>query len=433
MSRGRATSYDARNQSNLVAAQEFFNSSNPIVKEIKEKIAELMKNRFVQAAFVYAFGTGKGKFDKNSLGVAQGIFFADERGEAVGSMMFPTNFADAIRDPKFMKFAASHKMNSRAKSWGSDGSRTISPFSSRVEMGRNGPQGFFSPQNLIASYDPLADRELDNLFEYTFLPPDQTVSVESPPSSEFMPPLGSDTQFAGFSQNDGGEFEFTLENILPVLAQLGLIQDIDFDVLDYTELGMKLSSMQNPIKNVVTVNGREYAIPVFDVELAEELFNSYDNINETVIEMLNDGLEYEDAVEIFKNEISSLLEGKRNYKREYRLFHGKPEQRAKRSKRVLARRKMAKKLGKNAIKGKDIDHKDGNALNNGDSNLRVRSINKNRADNGHSKKKISEMWGAGLEGSGELTAKWLKQTPGQWQMIDPKLLKLLLKNKGKSR
>jgi len=94
---------------------------------------------------------------------------------------------------------------------------------------------------------------------------------------------------------------------------------------------------------------------------------------------------------------------------------------------------MAKKLGRRAISGKDIDHKNGNALDNSDKNLRVRSINKNRADNGHSKKRIAETWGAGLEGSAELTLKWLRETPGQLGLIDPKLLQLLLKNKGQSR
>ena len=70
---------------------------------------------------------------------------------------------------------------------------------------------------------------------------------------------------------------------------------------------------------------------------------------------------------------------KRNYKREYELYHSKPEQRANRSKRVLARRAMEKELGKDALRGKDVDHikplsKGGS---NRRSNLRVTSISKN--------------------------------------------------------
>ena len=71
---------------------------------------------------------------------------------------------------------------------------------------------------------------------------------------------------------------------------------------------------------------------------------------------------------------------KRNYKREYELYHSKPENRANRSKRVLARRAMEKELGKDALRGKDVDHikplsKGGS---NRRSNLRVTSISKNR-------------------------------------------------------
>ena len=40
---------------------------------------------------------------------------------------------------------------------------------------------------------------------------------------------------------------------------------------------------------------------------------------------------------------------------------------------------MIKKLGISAVKGKDIDHKDGNPNNNSISNLRVMSKSKNRS------------------------------------------------------
>jgi len=66
-----------------------------------------------------------------------------------------------------------------------------------------------------------------------------------------------------------------------------------------------------------------------------------------------------------------------------------PARRKARSLNVLARRKMAKKRGKAAIKGKDVDHinpisKGGtNAL----SNLRIRSKRKNRAVRSNTKKR----------------------------------------------
>jgi hypothetical protein len=71
----------------------------------------------------------------------------------------------------------------------------------------------------------------------------------------------------------------------------------------------------------------------------------------------------------------------RDYKKEYREYHGKPEQVKRRAGRVMARRKMQKKLGKAAIAGKDIDHKDRNPKNNAYSNLRIQSKSKNRGRN----------------------------------------------------
>ena len=71
----------------------------------------------------------------------------------------------------------------------------------------------------------------------------------------------------------------------------------------------------------------------------------------------------------------------RDYKREYKNYHSRPEQRKNRSSRNLARRIMKKKLGIKKIRGKDIDHKDKNPMNNSRKNLRVRSKSYNRSNN----------------------------------------------------
>ena len=73
----------------------------------------------------------------------------------------------------------------------------------------------------------------------------------------------------------------------------------------------------------------------------------------------------------------------RDYRKEYDEYHSRPEQRANRSKRVLARRKLEKEGRVSKGDGKDVDHKDGNAQNNSDSNLRVmdRHLNRSRNNN----------------------------------------------------
>jgi hypothetical protein len=64
-----------------------------------------------------------------------------------------------------------------------------------------------------------------------------------------------------------------------------------------------------------------------------------------------------------------------------RKYNGTSEQLANRTSRNKARRKMVKKVGKSAVKGKDVHHKDGNPKNNSKGNLSVSSVKKNRKNN----------------------------------------------------
>ena len=67
----------------------------------------------------------------------------------------------------------------------------------------------------------------------------------------------------------------------------------------------------------------------------------------------------------------------RDYKAEYKNYHGKPAQKKKRASRNAARAKL--KAGGVAVAGKDVHHKDGNPKNNKRSNLKVTSKSKNRS------------------------------------------------------
>ena len=71
----------------------------------------------------------------------------------------------------------------------------------------------------------------------------------------------------------------------------------------------------------------------------------------------------------------------RDYAKEYREYQGTPEQIRRRARRNRARRLMIKKFGKARLRGKDVDHKDSNPMNNSYSNLRIMSKSKNRARN----------------------------------------------------
>lgn len=409
----------------------FYSSSAGFLKNMNDVLTSFLSRREVKAAILLEQMTGANKFGPDSLGVADGLITLDDAGNFTGRMQLPKTIEEAMQNEGFMKLVDDAKINVGRKSREHPSSMSGAQPATQPPTVMSQANPSVSP--IVASFDPLEDDKLDVLFEYTFAPPDVTFSSMAPetPSGETEMPINM-MGFAGFQQQN--EMQLNADNILAFLMQSGFIESLYADPIDFAEFGMKISSMDSPIKNQITVNGRFFEVPVMNPNISESFLDEYETLNEEVVHFVNSGMRIDEAKQLFDEQLTYILEGKqRNYKREYKLFHGKPEQRAKRSKRVLARRKMAKKLGKKAIHGKDIDHKDGNAMNNGDNNLRVRSINKNRADNGKSKKAIKETWGAGLEGSWELTKKWLKETPGQLGLIDPKLIRLLMGNEGQAR
>ena len=119
---------------------------------------------------------------------------------------------------------------------------------------------------------------------------------------------------------------------------------------------------------------------------------------------------------------TNLKEDEDPVKRAKRLkaYNAKPEQRARRSARTNERNKRIRK-GQLAVgDGKDIDHKDGNPMNNSPSNISITSQNYNRGRN-NNKGRTNEEHGAGEMGTKELLKKYLKDTPHM--TIDDKFIK----------
>ena len=74
---------------------------------------------------------------------------------------------------------------------------------------------------------------------------------------------------------------------------------------------------------------------------------------------------------------------KRDYKKEYADYHGKPQQIKERNARNAARALLVKEGRVKKGDGKDVDHKNHKPTDNSRKNLRVMSASKNRADNAH--------------------------------------------------
>ncbi len=70
-----------------------------------------------------------------------------------------------------------------------------------------------------------------------------------------------------------------------------------------------------------------------------------------------------------------------------RKYNGSDEQLKRRAERNSSRAEVVKRVGKAAVKGKDVDHRDHNTANKSAKNLSVMSVSKNRAANQYDKRK----------------------------------------------
>ena len=211
-----------------------------------------------------------------------------------------------------------------------------------------------------------------------------------------------------------------------------LLQNYNFDINSSMLPGIAPKDIHGVEYNYVHIHGKRFKIPVNrDQELLAASFDeSYITANDLILESLENNdvlramynsnlINFEQAENIVAARYGGLLETreqlielvedvaveiaykpwilqvcqknliegkerKRDYKREYKLFHGKPSQIKKRAKRVTARRKMERAGKVHKGDGKDVDHKKPlrNGGSNGKANLRVRERGDNRSDNG---------------------------------------------------
>ena len=76
---------------------------------------------------------------------------------------------------------------------------------------------------------------------------------------------------------------------------------------------------------------------------------------------------------------SLIKKPKRNYRKEYDNYHATPDQKKKRASRNAARGGLMKTGSVAKGDGKDVDHKNGNPLDNSTGNLKVKLKSNNRS------------------------------------------------------
>ena len=176
-----------------------------------------------------------------------------------------------------------------------------------------------------------------------------------------------------------------LTNDQPTLRQMVVNECYEFvnDVLieslvnNFVLSALVKSKLINEVETSVL-----YDSPITLLESSDSSLINLQSIMENVLNRL-----YEEPTRLNLLVAAILEESERDYKKEYRNYHGKPKQRKERAARTRARELMKKKGRVKKGDGKDIDHKKPlrSGGSNGINNLRVRKKSDNRSDNGHKK------------------------------------------------
>ena len=320
------------------------NRREDLHRKLTKSFNDLMNsNEDLRAYFVYASLTGTAKFEPG-LGIASHIFSANRDGTDAKTTPITLDYARRISDGGKIKFQATFKSSAIEttdvkKKWEefqkakkAAGEKVSLKEDFRAYSYRSVLRVFLSEET-----NRLSGRNLMKVLIEAKSKFNDVIPPEPRTEEEAVQYLEDAIKYIG---DDAVKMNQFFEDAFDVMVAPSMI--------DYTEYADNSSAFTNTIM----INGKEFQIPV-----------------EEPYDYAEDGT------------LRSPIGEERDYKSEYKNYHSKPEQRANRSKRVLARRLMMK-LGKvRKGDGKDVDHKDGDPQNNGKHNLRVRNKSENRADN----------------------------------------------------
>ncbi len=302
------------------------------------------------AAFIYSLITGAGKFKEGDPATATHILSANRDGTDLKMTQVDMKYAEKLLDKvKFqMKFKSSAVETTDIRKKWDEFKERKKKLGQKISIEEDfRPYSF---RSVIRAYlSEKINYSISRVLGILFEKKESNTLKEITPADPQTPEEA--VQYLKDAFDYIGDDFFKLYQFFEDTTEADTTQPI----VDWTQLATSNSVATNKI----FINGKEFEIPV------EEPYNYTPDGN----------------MESPLSENYLTEKKKRDYKSEYENYHSKPEQRANRSKRVLARRLMMK-LGKvRKGDGKDVDHKDGDPQNNGKHNLRVRDKSANRADN----------------------------------------------------
>ena len=203
-------------------------------------------------------------------------------------------------------------------------------------------------------------------------------------------------------------------DLIKLLDYLNMeISDVDIDgPEDWGDLE-EIEEESNKFTDI-NISGKKKKIPL--LKIPDDVNDDAKNLAlapEEEEQLFGEELEINSAFDkVVQEDCGCCNEATKARKAYLKQYGAKPEQRARRSARTNARNKLIRQGRASVGDGKDLDHKDGNPMNNSPGNLRLISPNHNRGrDNNKWRKKTHEEHGAGEVGTKELLKKYLKDTP----------------------
>tara|TARA_R110000824_G_scaffold101769_3_gene241732 strand:+ start:1 stop:1599 length:1599 start_codon:yes stop_codon:yes gene_type:complete len=390
---------------------DIISEATRIYDEISGKIEDLMSvDKNLKKEILREVLTGQLKFGPDSVASATHVIATNRDGTNTQVQLITDGYLSGLNDAASVTILfAPAEIENRLEMEETDGNTFIDYVRALVE----GAEDSLNVNQLSVGgdFDATTNFNMDGDALATDMFSDTVKQQQEPPQ---LDSIEAKQNLRTMSQRAIENFN----NIFDVMKFFSIgVEAIDIDPINLTVLNDKRADKYN----IITINGKRFRVPV--EREAQDIMDDYNYIDSAFKELV---LEERDE------------NTPRYYDKEYENYHSKPEQRANRSKRVLARRKM-KKAGK-VKKDQDVNHE--TALRNGGSNemsnLKARDRSENRSDNGHH---LGEEHGGGFMGTPELLLRYLKDTPysgiiGYWPKKSEVKTKVKIKTKednGKKR
>jgi hypothetical protein len=329
------------------------------VEKLHEELTAELESLFEEdenfaIGVVYEAMTGVSKFGDGSLGTASHVLSMNKDG--TNAVLTPITWdyckkvARSIKIGVKFKSSAVEKKEIRAK-WNE----------MKKKLGKRlTPMDDFRPYNYWSAFRIFLPK-MNNMNEYFS---HSILSLLLEQKIEDIPDPQTEQEVSQYI--DEAE-KYIGDDPVKLMLFLGVdISELSTPEIDFSEFSENNTGMYN----TVVVNGKEIDIPVQkDVDFKNlQLPNKLDQ---------DDASNY--ISESYIQYALRFVTEKRNYRKEYDNYQGKPDQVRNRSNRNKARRLLAKIGRVRKGDGKDVDHKNGNPKDNSVGNLRVTSKSHNRS------------------------------------------------------